>query len=87
MPSSRVRRGTFEVRRSGKTEAAALRRPDRDARVIRESLRSSLTPRRDPKQRALETRVVAGDEQLVGIVPGPPEPPVSRPVRRTRRQH
>ena len=61
----------IEVERSGKTEAAALRGPDPDACRDPRVAQVELPPRRDPKQRALETGGVADGEQLLGIRPRP----------------
>jgi hypothetical protein len=50
--------------RSGKTQAGAFQGPDPDACRDPRVAQVELSPRRDPKQSALETGGVAGGEQL-----------------------
>ena len=70
-PCSRVSCGASRSSAAASPKPPLFTGPIPTRAVIRESLRSSFAPGRDPKQRALETGGVADGEQLLGIRPRP----------------
>ncbi len=70
-PCSRVSCGASRSSAAARPKPPLFERPDPDACRDPRVAQVELPPRRDPKQRALETGGVAGGEQLLGIRPRP----------------